>query len=70
MTGKVLRAAVVAVSQAGGDFGLGTKPYTLDRHVLEGALLRPEHEEELRAVAAQSLDRALRFESVSGSNVA
>jgi hypothetical protein len=70
MTGKVLRAAVVAVSQAGGDFGLGSEPFALDRSVLEGALLRPEHEEELRSVAAHSLERANRFESASGSNAA
>jgi hypothetical protein len=70
MTGKVLRAAQVAVGCAGGDFGLGMQKPTLERQVLEGALLRPEHEHELLSVASQSLERALGFESVSGSNVA
>ncbi len=70
MSGKVLRAAMVAVGHAGGDFGLGTRPDPLDQRVLEGALLKPEHEPELRAVAVKSLRRALQFESATSSNAA
>ncbi len=67
MSGKVLRAAAVAVGQAGGDFGLGARPAPLDKQILEGALLRPEHEQELRSVAVRSWERAKGFESASGS---
>lgn len=70
MTGKVLRAAMVAVGEAGGDFGLGTPCGTIDRQALEGALLRPEHEEPLRNLAKKSLVRALGFESATGSKAA
>jgi hypothetical protein len=65
MSGKVIRAACVAVSQAGGDFGLRTPRLQLDRTVLDGALLRAEHEPELLAVATKSLERALRFRSAA-----
>ena len=70
MTGKVLRAASAAVAQAGGDFGLGGIQEAVNQQVLEGALLRPEHEPELLAVARSSFDRALEFGYGSGSQVA
>jgi hypothetical protein len=58
MAGKVIRAAVVAVSQAGGDFGLGGPRLPLDRQVMDGALLRPEHQAELLTVASNALARS------------
>jgi hypothetical protein len=70
MTGKVLRAALVAVGEAGGDFGIGSPVGVLDRQVMEGALLRPEHEDRLRQVASASLERALAFQSAAGSRAA
>jgi hypothetical protein len=70
MTGKVLRAAFAATADAGGDFGIGTGTGPVDRQVMEGALLRPEHEEPLHRVAQRSLDRAVGFKSAAGSHAA
>jgi hypothetical protein len=65
MTGKVLRAALTAVGEAGGDFGIGSPVDPLDRQVMEGALLRPEHETTLRLTAQTSLSRAVGFQSAA-----
>ena len=70
MTGKALRAATVAVGQVGGDFGLGGEHESLDKAILEGALLKPEHEAGLLEVARASLARAHGFRLTGGAQAA
>jgi HD-like signal output (HDOD) protein len=58
MFGKVLRAATVAVANEGGNSGIPSSPPRLDLPVLEGALLKPAQEAELRAKAQAGLGAA------------
>jgi hypothetical protein len=70
MVAKVVRAATVAVENEGGDSGLGPRPPKLDLPVLEGALLKPSDEAELRRRARASLEASLRFRETLGFRVA